>query len=86
MEDMTISFPQDILEAVKFPPAVREKEILKELALALYVRDILSLGKARSLAKMTRWEFEEFLGQRKIIRHYNEEDLEEDIKYATVHK
>ncbi|MCD4693010.1 MAG: UPF0175 family protein [Calditrichales bacterium] len=85
MEDMTISFPEDILEAIKFPPTVREKEILKELALALYVRDILSLGKARSLAKMTRWEFEELLGQRKIIRHYNEEDLEEDIKYATDH-
>ncbi len=86
MKELTISVPEEILDAAKLPPAVREKEILKELALALYARDILSLGKARSLAKMTRWEFEELLGKRKIIRHYTEEDLEEDIKYAADHK
>lgn len=86
MKELTISVAEEILDAAKLPPAVREKEILKELALALYARDILSLGKARSLAKMTRWEFEELLCQRKIIRHYTEEDLEEDIQYAADHK
>jgi predicted HTH domain antitoxin len=86
MKELTISVPEDILEAVKLPPKVREKEILKELALALYAREILSLGKARSLAKMSRWEFEELLGKRKVIRHYNEQDLEEDIQYASHYK
>ena len=86
MKELTISLPEEILDAVKLPSAVKEKEILKELALALYARDILSLGKARSLAKMTRWEFEELLGKRKIIRHYTEDDLEEDIKYAVGNK
>ncbi|MBI4526976.1 MAG: UPF0175 family protein [Deltaproteobacteria bacterium] len=27
-------------------------------------------GKARELAQMTRWEFEELLGQRQISRQY----------------
>ena len=49
------------------------KEFLKELALALCSRGVLSLGKARILARMTRWEFEELLGQRKIIRHYTKQ-------------
>ena len=32
------------------------------------------MGKARVLAQMTRWEFEELLGQRRIVRHYTEEE------------
>ena len=34
----------------------------QELALALYERKVLSLGKAQELAQMTRWEFDELLG------------------------
>jgi predicted HTH domain antitoxin len=59
-----------------------EHELRKELALALYQREVLSLGKARALARMTRWEFEKLMGQRKIISHYSEEDLQEDLHYA----
>jgi predicted HTH domain antitoxin len=62
-----------------------EKEFLQELALAFYGRNVLSVGKARALAQMTRWEFEDLLGQRKISRHYTEVDLEEDIRYARSH-
>jgi predicted HTH domain antitoxin len=43
---------------------------------------VLALGKARLLAQMTRWEFEELLGQRGILRHYTDLDLEEDLKYG----
>ena len=85
-KDLIISVPEEILEAAKLPPNEREKEFLKELALGLYARNILSLGKARSLAKMTRWEFEELLGERKVLRHYQEEDLQEDIRYGLGHK
>lgn len=52
------------------------------LPLALYQRGVLSLGETRALAQMTRWEFEELLGQRRIARHYTRADLEEDIEYA----
>ena len=58
------------------------QEFRKESALALYQRGVLPLGKARLLARMTRWEFEELLGQRKILRHYTDIDLEEDIQYG----
>jgi predicted HTH domain antitoxin len=59
-----------------------DAELRKELALALYQRGVLSSGKACRLSEMTRWEFEELLGQRRIPRHYTEENLEEDIEYA----
>ena len=82
MLKLTLDVPEEVLEAVKLPRAEMEGEFRKELALALYQRQVLSLGKARILAQMTRWELEELLGQRRILRHYTEADLEEDISYA----
>ena len=84
MEVMGISLeiPAEILRAVKLPAKEVEQEFCKELALALYRRGVLPLGKARLLARMTRWEFEELLGQRRILRHYTDTDLEEDIQYG----
>ena len=77
-----IEIPAEVLNAVRLPPREVEAEMCKELALALYQRDVLPIGKARVLAQMTRWEFEELLGQRRISRHYTDVDLAEDIQYA----
>jgi predicted HTH domain antitoxin len=79
---LTLEIPDEVLDAVRLPPREIEGEFRKELALALYQRGALSLGKARVLAQMTCWEFEELLGQRKVVRHYTHLDLEEDIQYA----
>ena len=79
---LILEIPGEILSAVRLPPKEMEREFRKELALALYQRGVLSLGKAKLLAQMTCWEFEEFLGQREVVRHYTDVDLEEDIQYA----
>jgi len=79
---MNLNIPAVVLEGARLPRDEVENEFRKELALALYQRGVLSLGKARLLAQMTRWEFEELLGQRKIFRHYTATDLEEDIRYG----
>ena len=81
-KNLMLEIPGEVLESMKLPPNEVERELRRELALALYSRGILSSGKARTLAQMTRWEFEEFLGQHKILRHYTDTDLEEDIRYA----
>lgn len=83
---LSLNIQTDILNAVKLPPKEVEHEFRKELALALYQRGVLSLGKARLLAQMTRWEFETLLGERKILRQYTETNLEEDIDYGLGHK
>ena len=86
MTKLTLEVPVEVLEGVKLPSADMEREFRKELALALYQRGILSLGKARILAQMTRWEFEDLLGQRRIVRHYTDADLGTDIRYGLGHQ
>ena len=86
MEKVMLEVPKEVVEAVRLPFSEMDQEFRKELALALYQRGVLSLGKARALAQMTRWEFEELLGQRGITRHYTRIDLEEDIRYAFGHQ
>ena len=70
MAKLTLEVPQEVVEAVRLPPAEVEGELRKELALALYRRGVLSLGKARILAELNLWQFEELLGVRQIPRHY----------------
>lgn len=82
MARVILEIPEDIQAALRLPPGEIEPELRRELALALYARGILSLGKARALARMDRWAYEELLGQRKIPRHYTEEDVLDDIRYA----
>jgi predicted HTH domain antitoxin len=77
-----LEVPAEIVEALRFPPAEVEAELLKELAVALYSRGALSLGKARVLARMNRWQFEQTLGERQIPRHYTLEALETDLRVS----
>ena len=78
----SINIPEDVLIAIKIPKKDVEKVLKIELAITLYQRGILSLGKARKLAKMSKWEFIERLGERKVERHYTEKELGEDISFA----
>ena len=77
-----LDIPDSILQAIRLPEKRIEKELLIELAISLYGQGILSFGKARELAKLGKYEFGKLLGDRKIIRHYEKEELEEDLEYA----
>ena len=79
MKKLVIEFPRDVASALRVPPEDAEREVRKELALALYARQILPLGKARRLAGLTRRDFEQLLGERQIQRAYTAEDLGQDI-------
>jgi predicted HTH domain antitoxin len=85
MAKLILEIPEEVQAAIRLPPAEMEQEMRKELALALYQREVLSSGIARRLALMTRWEFEELLAKRGIVRHYSEQDLQEDLDYAGGH-
>lgn len=50
------------------------------MAVQLYDQNIFTFGKARHLANLSVWEFQQLLGRRKIQRHYSEMDLLEDVK------
>jgi len=79
---LVLTIPDEILEMIKLPKKKAEKELKKEFAFLLYERELASMGIARRLSGLTKWEFIEGLGERGIKRHYDEKELEEDIKYA----
>jgi predicted HTH domain antitoxin len=78
----TVELPDSVAEALRLAPPDAEAEVRKELALALYARGILGFGKARELCGLTKWQFEELLGSRKVVRPYDEDDLAADLAYA----
>ena len=82
MAKLKLEIPDEILAALKLPSKEAAAEMRKELAIALYQRGALSLGKARALAGLSLWDFEEILGQRRIQRHYTDKELKEDLRYA----
>jgi predicted HTH domain antitoxin len=79
---LLLSIPDDILDALKIPREKVEKELKKELAFLLYEQGLASMGTARKLARISKRKFIEGLAERKILRHYTERELLEDIEYA----
>jgi predicted HTH domain antitoxin len=79
---LTLQIPSDIDRALRLPPREQERRLLIEPAVTPYAQEILSFGKARELAGMDKYEFGLLLGRRDIPRHYDEEDLDDDLEYA----
>jgi predicted HTH domain antitoxin len=77
-----IVIPDDVYDALELPEGERESTVRQELAISLYDRGVLSFGKARSLAELSKIEFHRLLGDREIARHYTTEELDEDAEYA----
>jgi len=50
----------------------------KEFAFFLYKKGMATMGVARRLAGISKWEFIDSLGERKIERHYSKKELKED--------
>ena len=78
----TIEIDDDVYEALQLPEGERSPAMKRELAVSLYARDVLSFGKARALADLSKREFQKLLGEREIPRHYGKRELEEDIDYV----
>jgi len=77
-----LHIPDTVAQAIRLPEERIVRELLVELAVALYARGLLSFGKARELAGMGKYEFGRLLGERGITRHYGREELEDDLAYA----
>ncbi|MFO7902065.1 MAG: UPF0175 family protein [Pirellulaceae bacterium] len=76
---VAIDLPDDCLKAMKLPTEEVPARLKRELALRLYRKELLSFGKARQLAGMTRWEFHDLLGTEGVERHYGSQELNDDI-------
>jgi predicted HTH domain antitoxin len=50
----TIEINDDVYEALQLPEGERSPAMKREFAVSLYARDVLSFGKARALAEMSK--------------------------------
>ena len=73
---VAIEIPREVVHATKMSP----DELKRELAIHLFQQGKLSFGKAREMAAMTVWGFQQLLGARGIHVHYGVEDYEEDLE------
>lgn len=80
LSSASIEIPKDILHATRMTPA----ELRLELAVTLFQQGKLSFGKAREMADMDAWAFQQLLGSRGISPHYDIPEYEEDL--ATLNK
>jgi len=72
---VSINIPREIMHASRMTPA----ELKRELGVYLFQQGRLSFGKAREMAGMTAWAFQQLLGSREIPVHYDIADYEEDL-------
>lgn len=61
------------------PTELTSRELAVELALELYRREKLSLGKAAEVAGLSRFEFGRLLGERGLYLTLDVDDLEQDL-------
>ena len=72
---ISIEIPREVIHATRMTP----QKLKRELAIYLFQQDKLSFGKARKVADMNVWEFQQLLGSRGVPVHYSVEDYEEDL-------
>lgn len=76
MTTVSIEIPGEVMHAAH----MTTEEMKRELAIHLFTEVKLSFGKARELAGLTVWEFQNLLGSRNISIHYGVDEYEEDLK------
>lgn len=80
MSKMVLEIPGGLAEAVRVPSEEKLARLHRELAVRLYEKGLLAFGKARELAGMSKWEFHVLLGEEGIVRRYDVEELEADLR------
>jgi predicted HTH domain antitoxin len=80
MEQFCLNIQKDVIQAISVPFSEAPQRLKRELAIRLYEKGLISFGKARELSEMPRWAFHELLGEEGVLRRYDVEELEEDLK------
>lgn len=74
-----LELDNDLQDALRIPPEEQESRLRRELSLRLYEKGLLSLGKARHMAGMDKWEFLLLLSREGIPRQYDKKELDRDL-------
>lgn len=75
-ETIFLEIPREVPHITR----MSSEELRTELALHLFEQGKLSFGKAREMAGLDVWDFQNLLGIRGIPAHYDIAEYEEDLK------
>ena len=73
---MSLVINDEILET----SGLSEAEFMLEIAIMLFQREKISIGKASQIAHMNQIQFQELLAKRGICIHYDVAEFQEDLK------
>jgi predicted HTH domain antitoxin len=76
---LQLEFNDEIQDALRIPLDEQKGRLRRELALRLYEKGLLSLGKARQFAGMEKWNFLLLLAQEGISRQYDKMEIDRDM-------
>ena len=66
MTKILLEIPDEVADNLRIPPDECANRVRIELSIRLYQKQILSLGKARELTQLSKWDFHELLAQENI--------------------
>ena len=73
---ITLNLPDNLSQAETF----NQSDWLREIAIALFQKELVTLGTASQIAGMHQMEFQQLIGSRGICIHYDVKEFEEDLK------
>lgn len=77
---ITLEIPDDIAQNT----VLGESDWLREIAIALFQKELITLGRGSRIAQMSQIEFQQLLASRGICIHYDVEDFEQDIQHLRI--
>ncbi|MGB3517605.1 MAG: UPF0175 family protein [Elainellaceae cyanobacterium] len=73
---ITLNLPDSLSQTETF----NQSDWLREIAIALFQQERISLGRASKIAEMEAMDFQQLLSDRGICVHYDVEDFEQDVQ------
>lgn len=78
---LTLEIPDAAVDALNLPPEELRKELRIDLAIALYARGALPIGKAMEFAGLVRRDFERLLKDRQVRRPFDDAELQRELAW-----
>lgn len=82
MASITLEIPEDIADALRFPPGRATEELWREFAVFLVKEGLLPRHKARKLVAMERVAFEDLLAHRGVAWDGTADEVFADVDAA----
>jgi predicted HTH domain antitoxin len=76
---LSLSIPDSVLHSLKLPEKTVQLDLMKLLAVRLYEKGALGLGKASELCGADRSGFLHLLKEEQLFLNYDDEELDRDL-------